>query len=415
MKNFLSAIISITILLGLIGCEDPDYPDSLWDPNQEVNSDPVISQVVPANMTGYTPAASGTQTYSGVGEITLIGENFSDQISDNLVFFNSTKGEILDATTTDLTVLVPNIEGDSIQVKVSTLGAYLYSNTIAPFKLMPVYGEIGGFIDADDINAVACDTAENVFASVKKDIFSIAPDSTDISSDYASFSASGATAMRFGPGGYLYFVQTFAMFRIGPAGASDPTWLSLFPRNLILKDLDFDQYGHLYTSGSTGDIYRVDTDTKTATLEATLDSVKVAGLKVFQNDLYLAGKYFGSDSSAIQEGVWKLPIAADGTLGAEELVLDWFSYTGKTFENITGITFAADGKLFLSANGGSALTVMTTDGILQPFYQLVLSTPINKIVWGTGDFLYANYGNLGAKRLLKINMGEPGAPYYGRD
>ncbi len=415
MRNCNCIIILISIFLGFFGCEDPNSPDSIWDPNQQMNPDPIINQVVAVNMTGYTPMANSMQTYSGVGKVKFVGENFSDQLTDNLVFFNSKEAEILSTSSTEITVRVPNIETDSAEMKIATLGAYLYSNTITPFKLMPVFGEIGGFIDNENISALACDKAENVLISKAREIFIIDPDSVGKKTKYAGFSAAGASSMRIGSGGYLYFIQTFAMFRIGPAGASDPTWFSLFPRTMILKDLDFDQNGHLFCSGSSGDIYRVDTDTKASSLEATLDSTDVAAVRVYENYLYVAGAYFGSDSTGIQKGIWKLPIAADGTLGTAELVLDWLNYTNNQFINITSITFAADGKLFIGSDDGDALTILHTDGTLEPFYKQVLSTPINKIVWGTGDYLYANYGKLGSKRLWKINMGESGSPYYGRN
>ena len=57
-----------TILFSLIvaSCEDPNYPDSVWDENDTGNATPSISSVEPA---------SGA--FAGIDTITITGQNFS--------------------------------------------------------------------------------------------------------------------------------------------------------------------------------------------------------------------------------------------------------------------------------------------------------------------------------------------------
>ncbi|NQU28857.1 MAG: hypothetical protein HQ528_11250 [Candidatus Marinimicrobia bacterium] len=404
-------IIMTIILVGFMGCADDNYPDSIWDPNEKVNDSPVISSVVPLTMTEYTPPADSLSSYAGVGQIRFEGKNFSSTATENIVFFNSTQATILASTPTMIDVRAPVLIDDSLAIKIATQGAYLYSNEIYPFNLMSVENEMGAFIGADDVNAIAVDASENFYASSKKNIYIMQPDSIDTKSIYATFTASGAGAMVFGPSKYLYFVQNYAMFRVDSIGTYEPTWFMIFNTTDIIRGMDFDSNGNLFAIGKLGDIYKIDVGAKSKTVVASMEDVSISAVRVYDNNLYVSGSSVDSLNNEILENIWRFPINTDGSLGDQEAVFDWFAYSDG---NITSITFDHEGFMYIGADGAEPISVLSTGNSIEILYPNVISGPINKMVWGTGDYLYVNSGKLDNKKTWRINVGKTGAPYYGR-
>ena len=78
MKNALSIIqiISIGLLLIIFSCEDPNYPDDVWDEDDKGNTTPIVTGVVPAD-----------GAFAGIDTIIISGQYFSLLLSENLFYF----------------------------------------------------------------------------------------------------------------------------------------------------------------------------------------------------------------------------------------------------------------------------------------------------------------------------------------
>ncbi|NIP51976.1 MAG: hypothetical protein GWN00_33365, partial [Aliifodinibius sp.] len=100
---------------------------------------------------------------SGIGQITINGSNFSPAIEKNAVFFGSTIAAVLSASESELIVQTPRVIGDSIEVKVSVVGALLYSDPIY-YTIEPAAIELGGYgLLNEDLFAITVDANENVY------------------------------------------------------------------------------------------------------------------------------------------------------------------------------------------------------------------------------------------------------------
>jgi len=396
-KYYLILLVSLVIALGL-ACE-ANNPASIYDPNKKGNPTPKITKMVPED-----------STLAGIGEIAIIGENFSPVPDQNLVYFDKTRAAVNSASATELKVQSPNILGDSIKVKIAVQGAYLFSN-IMYYKLTPAVWEYGGFDDYDDAYALAMDKDENLYVSLKgKKIVKVTPDGEQqpFSDDTGFDKASG---MKVGPGGSLYFVNILGfMFRIPPEGGKYQMFASL-PGGAF--DLDFDANGNIFCGGSGNAIYRVKADGTNDTV-AEYPKVYIRSVRVYNGYVYVAGDYTGTDTTQVQSGVWRNQILdANGTLGESELVLDWGAISDY---KLKCINFAEDGDMFVGTDAPEAIIIFHSDGSSEPLYPGVLEPESYAMCWGNSRFLYVTRRNIDAskKRIIKINVQRNGAPYYGR-
>ncbi len=68
-------------------------------------------------------------------------------------------------------------------------------------------------------------------------------------------------------------------------------------------------------------------------------------------------------------------------------------------------------------NNPEAIVYLTSDKSLVQWYPNVISGPVMSLAWDTGNYLYYVRERFGDDQqlLMKINMVQLGAPYYGRD
>ena len=94
------------------------------------------------------------------------------------------------------------------------------------------------------------------------------------------------------------------------------------------------------------------------------------------------------------------------------MYLDWSEHAGEN-SNITCITFNEEGIMYVSSDANVAIATIDSEMQFSELYPNILSAPITKMTWGSGDYLYLNFR--GAPRALyRLEMGVNGAPYYGR-
>ena len=115
MKLFYSDRILLGFSIFILSCEEPNAPDSVWDENDQGGSTPIVSSVEPAQ-----------GAFAGIDTLTITGQYFSDNISENLVYFNGMLGNVVEATSTTIGVVPPNLVSDSVQISVAVQGAFVF-------------------------------------------------------------------------------------------------------------------------------------------------------------------------------------------------------------------------------------------------------------------------------------------------
>jgi hypothetical protein len=356
--------------------------------------------------------------------LTIIGQNFSTVMEENLVYFNGVSAEILSASATELVVKAPNVVSDSILVQVSVQGAVLFGEYF-PYPLQSAIFIVGDFDKNDDAYAIEYNPADSsLYLSLFKDnkgaskkIVRVSPDNER--HDYSMTFLDKASAMRFGPDGSLFYANAVQVLLRIPPGGEDPATagqiFAILPGAVF--DLDFDSNNNIFCGGTGKAIYRVKHDDGTnITTPATYDSINIRAVRVYDGYLYVAGKFTGDNPAIPEQAIWRNEItSADGDLGPNEVYYNWEtgSYPNS---NINTITFSSDGDAYIGTDGAEVIVILHPDGSTEPLYPGVLSPETYYLTWGDGVFLYANRRSTVQedKAILMINVLEEGAPYYGR-
>ncbi len=405
-KSFIQPLVlSGAALLLLLACEEE--PKSIYDPDVVGNPDPIISTVVPDSN-----FSSSNVVFAGIGVVVINGENFSATRDYNNVFFDGIPGIILTASTTSLRVQVPNITGDSVQVRVAVRGAYYFGDYASPLPIISAVREVGGFIDSDPyISTVSCDNSGNIYVNGDKDIYIVQPDS--VKALYNSTLLTGIGKMKMGPAGNNYFIISSAISRITPPDVTEGLWFKALPEALL--DFDFNVTGSIYLAGVSGLIFAFDVDTKAFEVDSTYYGVNIRALRVFDGDLYVVGDVLDTLGAIVQKGIWSSEIVGDELVGMD-LVADLGNIDSDGSLTVTSIAISASGSIYLG-NMNDPPLIVYENGQFSPFHEPILSSPVGALSWGSGDYLYIVRQARGdvTQRVLELDMGQAGAVYHGRD
>jgi sugar lactone lactonase YvrE len=417
-------LLPLALLAALAAC-DVVADDSLYDPDNRGTAAPVISQVSPQGL-----------VLAGIDEITISGQNFSATLGENLVFFDDgagavERGTVLAASSTELRVKVPNLPNPNLRVRVSVVGAPDFSNAVA-LPLTPSFVPFGD-LDAgirEESASIASDATGTLYFSLAQDgnargIKRFTPAGVR---ENAISSPIVWSDLAFGAG-TLYGAQGVqALFRLPPSGPAQ-VLMPVLGNAVRLTAIDTDDTGGLWAGGSAGtpsrpevpNLYRFDLAGRAV---ATPFPGVVSDLRVFDGYLYVAAV---RSEPTRQAKVWRLPIQADGTLGAEEVVYDVDADTPGL--RASAIAIAADGTVFVGIappTSNPSLPVanpvirVAPDGTAAPLYPGVLPSPVQAFAWGAGSELYMVRGRLiqGSgetarsipSALFKIETRQQGAP-----
>lgn len=424
MKKYLLILIPVVLfaLIFIQGCEN-DYPEDIWNPNYTTKPTPVISDISPDT------------TYSGIGEITISGQNFSENVADITVYFNGLKGTVLSATATELQVKVPTLIADSVKIQIHVSGAYLFGEyggtgvTDVPFVMVDALAKYKS-IDATTIIAgLACDLNENIYSilSIPRGIIQLQhPDSATFV-QYSPSPTQIGYGIKWGPGNHIYLVRKNKnIYRVFPDASSYEIWAKV-DENVM--DLDFDQNGNLYTAGKEGKIFAIAPSADTALVARYGIDFDIPLLRVYGGYVYSVHDYQGTDTTILNQSIWRNQILdANGTLGPNELVFDWDAYMGRFGPAITAIVVDENGIFYIGNNyennsKNEAITKLDiASGTAEALYPQILKIGVNNLVWGNGNYLYINrYFAEGSddtftetRELLRLGMPVKSAPYYGR-
>ncbi len=379
-------------VLFIIGCE-PDYPPSLFDPNEKSKPQPIISEIIPPD-----------SSFAGVGQIIIRGQNFSPNPGENLVFFNAERAEVIKASETELVIKTPNMVADSIVIKIAVHGAELFSEPWI-YKLVAAVSEFGKLLDGEIAWGIASDRQGAIYVSIEgKLIKKISPEGK--TSIFTNTPFLRANAMKMGPGDTLYAVAAAGRARIIQTIAPDGSATTFTAIPGTPRDLDFDANGNIWV-GTDNNVYRVKPDR--SKLKAESYDGKVEAVRVFNGYLYV----LETNQTTGVTKIWRSAINND-TLGAKEEVLDLTAAPWLENERALSMNFAADGTLYLGTTHPEGMFVVDANGSGEPLYPGLIPGSIYAMTWPPGQAMYVVVQQPGGSTILKINMGKDGAPYYGR-
>jgi len=385
-------------------CDDDQYPEDIWDPDDQGAPTPIITSVSPFD-----------SAFAGSDIITINGENFSSDIDDILVYFNSDLGEVLESSKTEIIVSPPNILADSVIIKIAVKGAFLFGEYDRYYTLYPRIIKYGNFDPFEESAwGLEADNEGNLYVGLfifpEGDIERLTPPNAERDSSFIHSLLPTPSSMRIGPNNDIYYLDSFYPYLLKQNLISGSPSFGVLPGNVA--DLDFDVNGNLYCGGSGNAIYTVQTDL-TSTTTADYSDINIVAVRVFDNYLYVAGNYLGEDEEIPSTGIWRNQItSSSGSLGERGLVLDWVETSG-TNSKITSLTFDETGKMYISSDGDIGVATVDVGGSFDLLYPKIVFGPIVKMTWGAGNYLYLNYRG-STPAIYRLELSVLGAPYYGR-
>jgi hypothetical protein len=72
--------------------------------------------------------------------------------------------------------------------------------------------------------------------------------------------------------------------------------------------------------------------------------------------------------------------------------------------------------MYVGTDNVDPILIVKHDGSLETLYPGLLEPTAGSLVWGSGTYLYQNRTNadVAIRRLIRVDAGKTGAPYYGR-
>ena len=393
----------ILALMFLFQCERTPTP-SVFQNKPPERPDPVITEILPPG-----------KAIAGISAVTVKGKNFSPDTAENSVFFGATRAKMISASETELVVRAPDIVEDSIPVRVSVRGAWLYSNVVY-YSLEEAAIEYGLYgLENEDLYGITVDTEENLYVSLNPfRLDKITPDGVRHDNWGKTTGVLNAKRMKVGPGGYIYLVKhNTRIYRIPLSGGTSSTYISGLPGRVY--DFDFDPDGNIYAGGNGDYLMFIDGNKNVSTV-ADYPDVYIKGVRVLNGYVYVAGTQ--GDTLA---AVWRNKINGPGNLAPRELVFNLTAANIMEGIELLSFAFDADGNMYLGTNAPDPIIVVKADqnySAFEPLYPGYLLPDVFDMAWGTGTYLYvtrrANSGANSTTRIIRINVQKKSAPYYGR-
>ncbi len=414
-KITLALLITFGGILLLGGCTEETDHGKVWPPDTR-NDD------IRATITKIYPEANSMDpdsvAFVGVGYIYIEGQGFSANPEDDRVYFNGERGDVVEASSTKLKVKIPVLSADSVTVHVSVKGqlkfaSYKGQDFFFPLRVKSATAVFKAIDEFTDATGLAVDSQDRLYilTTDKKILQLVHPDS--VAKEYATSTFITTPCMRVGPDGALYLTRGIKSFyRVEEGGKTT----KIVSAKTKVSYFDFDEDLNIYAGGKGGtiDLIRPDLTVKTV---ANYPDYYINSLRVYDGYVYVAVSYQGSDSTVIQEGIYKNRILAD-SLGANELVFDWKSFAGRFGPEIQSITFDEDGEMFIGLSaaipGDNKAVYKLNEGAY--LYTEVLKVPATILSWGQGSYLYINHrpDNAKDRAIIQVELPKFGAPYFGR-
>ncbi len=394
-----------------------DEVETPWEYMQDkiANADTVV-------ITDVQPTGEAAKTAS---VFTIYGKNFQANIDSVKVYFGSNQVKVLSATTDSIKVYRPKVSGDDIIVKVACHDrinvAHYYGVSISE-----VVSDWGVFTTTEYINDLTFDADTNMY------VFTSGDTSMIIKFDYPSQIRSGdwggylngqyglyaPVEMKIEKGLIAYTYGGTALLRVGTDGSNyDHNKVNNLSTSAKKtgREFDYAENGDIYVGGIGLGIVRIPATGANKTYSLYAD-FKIMALRIYNGYVYVIANPQKAGVGAY--GVYRNAIQGDGALGTTELVLDWEALRTESDNNLNDLTFSESGIMYLATSDKHAPLMRYVDGVLEPYYYDIVSSPVDEMEWGPDGYLYVivkktllvGQGNI----IQKIDLGEKGAPYYGR-
>jgi hypothetical protein len=398
-KGTINAYLLMIALIGInFSCEN-DGPTAMYDRKHAVTTPPLISGLEP-----------GSVALAGYNYLKILGENFDATPENNFVYFNTIEAEVVNSTATTLTVRRPNQTGDSLTVKVATLGA-LEIGEFSPYKVEPVYAAYGQLAESDAIGSVAVDADENVyFTQAPRDVYKVQTGGT---TTLLGLSRRTVTDSRVGPGGQLVTLMSYRhIYTMNLTTGEETEWVDVAK---AVSCGDFDEYGNFYAGGEETDLITIKPDSSFGKL-GVYAADTISCIRVYDQYVYLLVKPVTPDENNPAVAIWRHKIQnANGSLATRQLVLDWSEMSVCAGSRVYDFTFSGDGIMFIGTDYDSPLATFDIVSKEQDiFYKDILPPAAHSLAWGNGNYIYIAQGGENWS-LIRVDVGAQGAPYHGRD
>jgi len=111
-------------------------------------------------------------------------------------------------------------------------------------------------------------------------------------------------------------------------------------------------------------------------------------------------------------GIWRHEILdGAGSLGAQELVLDWAATGDFAESDPLVINFDVEGTIYIGTTHSQPMMMIKADGTQDIFYKDIILGTVEEFVWGSGTKAYQIMGQE-TWDVIQIDMGVAGAPVF---
>jgi len=396
-KSFYTVVFFLILisLLSIVNCEY-DTPSDIYPITGA--PDPAITRVEPDS------------AVNGITEVKIVGQNFSTQVEKNFVYFGTTAGAITNATSNELTVARPLLVSGNMMLKVVVRDAFQVSE-FGPIKM-----ELG-LVQLANLgriaNSIAVDSAENLYADIDNVVYKITPGgelSAIATIDFIS------SEMRIGAGGDLFIQKrdNRDLYRIPITGGTAERFTRIRKR---VSKFDFDESGYIYSVGGKYGLFVTTPDGVTSTqIEGYENFYTVNAVRVYNGYLYIAADTVTNDPAYGFSKIYKFALLGQGVLGEKLEVFNWANAGSHSESIINDITFSRDGDLYVATDHANPIVIIHPNGSTEALYEGLLASPLTRICWGNGNYLYINWAGRTDEEsgIYRIIMGKSGALYYGR-
>jgi hypothetical protein len=412
IMNIYRSLMVLFVLLTLAtimmsGCKY-DVAEPLWDTTgfDLPGNNPVIDSIDPP------------EGVPGVNAISIIGKNFH-LVPDSNILLDIPKvqvisPEILEKTSTSITIRRPSLVTDSLFVKVWGDSGLVVK--FGPYKIDPVLERNGALRDNIVLTALAVDNADNLYVvygdSSTPRVFRVTSTNDKILVARASRLPTDA---RFGPDGRLYLMGNNRAIDVVDVEAQTTTqWIRL-PSGRVVKCGDFGPNGYFYTGGTRSDLVLVAPDL-TVGQAGYYASDEILAVRVYSGYVFVASRVPTSGGQPpTPASIWKHQIDGSGNVGPKELVLD-MSGTAFASRTITAITFDVNGTMYVGTDSPDPILIANPmTGTVDYFYKSILPPYCKNFSWGRGTYLYMLSGNASPAQewtVYRVDFGTAGAHNY---
>jgi hypothetical protein len=401
-NRFFIAFMTAAALMS--GCEFK-VAKPLWNDPFDAPAAPVITQILPRDA-----------ALPGANTITLQGENFGPGNEENWVYFDNTAAELVTAGATSIVVRRPDLITDSCTVKVVPRNAASPA-TFGPYAVTAVWERVGGFLENLQLNEVTVDADGNlyVFQNSPRTAYQILTDGTR--TELLAQTERVVTDAKWTRAGgnpriiLLYRNRSVNQLDLTASPPVESLWKKV-AKNVAYGD--FDGNGTFYAGGSKTDLIIVTSDLTEKPAPGLYTMDNITSVRVFGGFVYLAVILASPAAGDPAVGIWRHAILDNaGNIGPRELVLDWSATGAYAASAVKDITFSADGTMIVATDNADPFFMLGTGGAQDVLYKSILPTYPVQIEWGTGNAFYMILGG-SEWNLVRVDMGGPGAPYYGR-